>query len=142
MGNDFLQSLNLEEKKENEVKFLNSLVLAHMGDAVYEVYIRQYVLHKYGGYVNNIHKKSTKFVKASAQARIVHGLRDEFSEEEWGVIKRGRNNKSSTVPKNANISDYKYATGFEALIGYLYLTNKKERIEEIILKGIDILEEE
>lgn len=142
MENDFLKSLNLEGKTEREVRFLNPLVLAYVGDCVYEVYIRKYVLHKYGGYVNDLHKKSIGFVKAAAQAKIVHSIGDSFTEEEWSVIKRGRNNKSSTVPKNANIADYKYATGFEALIGYLYLIDKKERIEEIIVQGISILEEE
>ncbi|QEK13553.1 Mini-ribonuclease 3 [Crassaminicella thermophila] len=133
--------MDLEIKSEENIRFVSPLVLAYIGDAVYEVYIREYILHKYGGNVNKLHKIATKFVKASAQAKIVHMLEKELNKEEWAIIKKGRNQKSGSVPKNANLTDYKYATGFEALIGYLYLLGNKKRIKEIIKKGIQVIEE-
>lgn len=141
MDKDFINYMNLEQKSEQDVKFIPSLVLAYIGDAVYEVYIRQFIIYKYGGNVNKLHKLSTKFVKAGAQAKIVHALEEELSEEEWVIIKKGRNQKSGSVPKNADLIDYKYATGFEALIGYLFLLGKTKRIEEIIKRGVQIIEE-
>lgn len=137
---NFLKSFSLDGKTEDQVNFLNPLIMAYMGDIIYEVYVRNYILHKYGGTVNELHNKSTKFVKAKAQAFTVHNLEDELSEEEWSIVKRGRNQKSGSIPKNASLTDYKYATGFEALIGYLYLLKRKERLEEIIIKAIEIIE--
>ncbi|WP_184311932.1 Mini-ribonuclease 3 [Anaerosolibacter carboniphilus] len=141
MKKDFLASLGIEERTPEEIHFISPLVYAYIGDAVYEVYIRDYIINKYGGNVNTLHKIATRFVKAAAQAAAVHGLEHQLSEEEWSVIKRGRNQKSGSVPKNANLADYRYATGFEALIGYLYLMDKHERIEEIVEKAIAIIEE-
>ncbi|MFZ5966815.1 MAG: Mini-ribonuclease 3 [Bacillota bacterium] len=140
MNMDFLQVLGVPRKSEEEIQFTSPLVYAYLGDAIYEVYVRTYITCRYGGSVNDLHKIATRFVKASAQARIVRGLENELSTEEWNLLKRGRNQKSGSVPKNANISDYKYATGFEALIGYLYLMGQSERMEQIILRAIDIIE--
>ncbi|TCO75037.1 Mini-ribonuclease 3 [Marinisporobacter balticus] len=140
MDKNFIEYMNLAPKSEQDVKFVPPLVLAYIGDAVYEVYVRQFIIYKYGGNVNKLHKLSTKFVKAEAQAKIAHAIEEELSEEEWTMIKKGRNQKSGTVPKNADLTDYKYATGFEALIGYLYLLGKTKRIEEIVKRGIQIIE--
>lgn len=137
---DFLKSLELDSMTKEKVNFLNPLTMAYMGDIIYEVYVRNYILHKYGGSVNELHKISTKFVRARAQANIVHSLESELTEEEWSIVKRGRNQKSGSIPKNASLVDYKYATGFEALIGYLYLLKRNERLEEIIIKAIEIVE--
>lgn len=139
---DFLHSMGLEPKTEEQIQFMQPLVMAYVGDVIFEVFIRTYILHKYGGKVNDLHKIATKFVKAEAQAKIVHGLEHEFSEEEWVIIKRGRNQKSGSTPKNAALVDYKYATGFETLVGYLYLMQKNQRLEEIIKKAIRVIEEE
>jgi len=138
---DFLNPLNLDVMSEEELRTMSPLVFAYIGDAIYEIYIRTYIIHRYKVKVNELHKMSTKFVKAEAQARIVHTLEGELTEEEWKMVKRGRNQKSGTVAKNASISDYRYATGFECLLGYLYLSGKRERIEEIINKAIGIIEE-
>ena len=140
MEENFLRIFGLEKKTEEQIKFLNPLVLAYLGDAVYEVYIRTYILHKYGGTVNDLHRISTKFVKAGAQAKIVHAIEKAFLEEEWTIIKRGRNHKSGSVPKNASVTDYKYATGFETLVGYLYLMGKNERLEEILHGAVATIE--
>lgn len=142
MEKDFIKFMNLEPKSERDIQFVPPLVLAYIGDAVYEVYVRTYILHKYGGNVNQLHKIATRFVKAKAQAHIVHGFEEELSEEEWTMLKRGRNQKSGSIPKNASVTDYKYATGFETLVGYLYLLKRTERLEEIIKRSIEIIEKD
>ena len=137
---DLLEKLDMNIK-ESEARTLSPLVYAYVGDALYEIYIRYYIVSKYKVKVNNMHKNSTKFVKASAQAQIVHALTDYFTEDEWKMIKKGRNHKTSTVAKNASITDYRYATGFECLLGYLFITKKYDRVEEIVIKAIEIIEE-
>lgn len=138
---EFLSLLNLQSMGEEGLRTMSPLVFAYIGDALYEIYIRTYIIHKYKLKVNELHKMSTGFVKAQAQSKIVHALEAELTEEEWKMVKKGRNQKSGTVAKNASISDYRYATGFECLLGYLYLSGKKERVEEIINRAIEIIEE-
>ncbi|NBI08044.1 Mini-ribonuclease 3 [Senegalia massiliensis] len=116
---------------ERDVNMLSPLQLAYIGDAVYEVFIRRFLLEDKLLSVNELHKRAIEFVKAKAQSDIVHELMDVLTEEEIRVVKRGRNTKSQSVPKNANISDYRYATGFEALVGYLYLLDRQDRIKEL-----------
>ena len=122
-----------------DIVMLSPLQLAYIGDAVYELLVRTYLLQKKLP-VNKLHKATTGYVKAKAQANIVHTLEEALSEEEQAIVKKGRNAKSHTAPKNANIIDYKYATGFEALIGYLYLQKRDERITEIfeMISNMDI----
>ncbi|WP_455542191.1 Mini-ribonuclease 3 [Intestinibacter sp.] len=120
---------------------MSPLVLAYLGDTVYESYIREHLIRQnINRKVNNLHKLAIQYSKAKAQATIIHELEDELTEEEMKIFKRGRNQKSHTSPKNADIIDYKYATGFEALVGYLYLSEDKDRLEYIIKKGIEIIE--
>ena len=132
-----------ESIKMDKIKLItmSPLVLAYLGDTVYESYIREHLIRQnINRKVNNLHKLAIQYSKAKAQATIIHELEDELTEEEMKIFKRGRNQKSHTAPKNADIIDYKYATGFEALIGYLYLGGEKERLEYIIQKGIEIIE--
>ncbi|MCT4632084.1 MAG: Mini-ribonuclease 3 [Firmicutes bacterium] len=136
----FLELLDIETMSEEQVKLISPLKLAYIGDAVYEVYIRSYVVNKIKTNVNSMNKMAVKYVKAEAQAKVARGLKDLVSEKEWTILKRGRNQKSATVAKNASIGDYRYATGFEALIGYLYLSGNNDRIREIIKYSIDVLE--
>ncbi|AYD23398.1 Mini-ribonuclease 3 [Clostridioides difficile] len=120
---------------------MSPLVLAYLGDTVYETYIREYLIRQNTQRkVNDLHKLAIKYVKAKAQATIIHEIEIELTEEESKIYKRGRNQKSNTSPKNADIIDYKHATGFEALVGYLYLNNEIERLQYIINKGIKIIE--
>lgn len=112
------------------------LTLAYIGDAVYELVIRTKVVSESMSQVNKLHKRSSYFVKAETQAKIIRLLMDELSESEISIYKRGRNAKSYTVAKNASVTEYRTATGFEALIGYLYLSGKSERMEELIKLGI------
>ena len=132
-----------ESIKMDKIKLItmSPLVLAYLGDTVYESYIREHLIRQnINRKVNNLHKLAIQYSKAKAQATIIHELEDELTEEEMKIFKRGRNQKSHTAPKNADIIDYKYATGFEALIGYLYPSEDKERLEYIVKKGIEIIE--
>lgn len=116
---------------EIDERSLSPLQLAYIGDAVYELFIRTYIIGIKDAPVNELHNEVVKYVKAKAQADIIHSLEQNLTEEEWSIVKRGRNAKSGTVPKNANLQDYRYATGFETLIGYLYLEGNYKRIHEI-----------
>ncbi len=130
---------NLTEKNLTDIfgnKFLSpknysALTLAYIGDCVYELYVRGYLIQKSDQKVNLLHKTSTRFVCAKAQAELYHKIKDMLSEDETAVFHRGRNTKSH-VPKNAVVSDYRIATGIEALFGYLYITGKKDRISELL----------
>lgn len=130
------------ENKINE-KQLNSLALAYMGDAVYETYVRYHLLHLGQVKPHLLHKEATKYVSAKAQSKVLHQLMDEgyFTEEEIAIIKRGRNAKSGSVPKNTDVQTYRYSTAFEALIGSLYLAENKERLEDIIKKVLGIVDD-
>jgi ribonuclease-3 family protein len=115
-------------------KNINVLALAYLGDSIYEVYVRKYLISKHIEKVNELQKEATKFVSAKGQASILKDMMDNnfLTDEETGVVIRARNHKSHAAPKNTDIVTYKYATGLEALIGYLYLDNRLSRIEEII----------
>lgn len=127
------EQLNLTKKyKLGEAGQYSPLVLAYIGDAVYELYIRTFLVSKGNMPVHKLHKQATRYVKAKAQSDIIHGIEDQLTEEELIIFKRGRNAKSGTVPKNADITDYRHATGFEALLGYLYLNGKMERLMKLM----------
>ena len=132
-----LEDFRIKEYSKEEVKQLNPLQLALIGDAVYEIAIRNYVLSLDSGLsANKIHKKAINYVKAKGQSDIMHRIEDKLTEDEEYIFKRGRNPKSATVPKNADVRDYRIATGFEALIGYLYLAGEKERLLFILEESI------
>ena len=120
-----------------DIKTYSPLTLAYIGDAVYEIVIRTVLVEKGNAQVNKLHQRAIKLVKASAQSEIIEKLKEDLTEEELAVYKRGRNAKSYTMAKNANMSDYRRATGFEALMGYLYLTEQWERMLQLIKKGIE-----
>lgn len=135
-----LDDLREIEFSKDEARRLNPLQLALVGDAVYELYIRNYILANNRELsVHKIHVKAISYVKAKAQSTIIQNIEHILTEEELYVYKRGRNAKSGTIPKNAEVLDYRNATGFEALIGYLHLTGNKERISLILQKSIEIL---
>lgn len=138
----FLEKIDRRVLTDDEIKMMNALKLAYIGDAVYEVYIRTYVMNNYRSNVNTLNKKGVSFVKAAAQARIVEYLKPYLTDYEWSIVLRGRNQKVSTPAKNANIKDYKLATGFEALIGMLYLKDEKDRLQELIIHGIEHIDPE
>ena len=126
----------LFELEDTDIRTYSPLTLAYIGDAIYELVIRTILVEKGNTQVNKLHQRASKLVKASAQSAIIEKLKPYLTEEEMGVFKRGRNAKSFTMAKNASMSDYRRATGFEALMGYLYLTEQWERMLELIKIGI------
>ncbi|MBR5248179.1 MAG: ribonuclease III [Lachnospiraceae bacterium] len=122
--------------KETDVRSYSPLPLAYIGDAVYEVVIRTVVVKRANRAANELHKRTVRYVQAGTQAAMIEALLEELTEDEAAVYKRGKNAKSYTVPKNASIQDYRKATGFEALVGYLYLTGQTERMLYLVKRGI------
>lgn len=122
---------------KGDISQMSPLVWAYMGDAVYEKFIREYVIRQ--GLCKNglLHKKSIKYVSAKGQSQILKKIEDFLTDEEKDIVRRGRNSNPHSTAKNADIVEYKYATGFEALIGWLYLNEKEERLEEILKKCVE-----
>ncbi|EFU75740.1 Mini-ribonuclease 3 [Lachnoanaerobaculum saburreum] len=130
-----LKPFNIERKEATE---FSPLVLAYIGDAVYELIIRSILVSMGNRPVNKLNRDATSLVKASAQSEIIKLISDSLSDKEYTVFKRGRNSSPHTMAKNASMTDYKYATGFEALIGFLYLDNRCDRALELIKLGVDL----
>lgn len=127
--------------KNLDPKSYSPLGLAYIGDGIYEIIVRTIVLSDGNMSVNKYHKKSSAMVKASAQAEFYKNIEEHLSDSEMAVFKRGRNAKSGSVAKNANVIDYRVATGVEALFGYLYLDGQGERLLELAKLGLCIGEE-
>ena len=125
--------------KVENIKDINTTILAYMGDAVYEQAIREELIKRGSYNVNNLHYAATHFVKASAQSFIVKEIFDELTEDEQALVKRARNRKTATKAKNANPIDYKWATAFEALVGYLYLVEDENRLSWLLKKAISMI---
>ena len=123
--------------KDADVRSFSPLTLAYIGDAVYDLIIRTVVVERGNKAANLLHRHAVKYVNAGAQAAIIEALSEVLTQEELAVYKRGRNAKSHTAAKNASIEDYRKATGMEALIGYLYLSDRFERILELITLGLE-----
>ncbi|WP_018131260.1 Mini-ribonuclease 3 [Effusibacillus pohliae] len=117
-----------------------ALALAYLGDAVWELFVRQHLLALGEMRPHRLQQASVRYVKAKAQADILHFLLEDLSEEEAAVVRRGRNAKSRTVPKHADVIDYRHSTGFESLIGYLFLCGQHERLRELAGKAIEYVD--
>ena len=124
------------ELPDVDVRTYSPLVLAYIGDAVYEVMIRAKVINKGSIQVNKLHKRSAELVKAGTQAAMIRLLEEDLTEEEHAVYKRGRNAKSATMAKHATMVDYRTATGFEALVGWLFLEERFDRLTELVSLGL------
>lgn len=134
---NLLRQLETEfECKEVDVRAYSPLTLAYIGDAVFEIIIRTVIVERGNRPVNSLHKSTIQYVNATTQAQIIDSLLEELTEEELAVYRRGKNAKSYTMAKNASIIEYKKATGLEALVGYLYLLDKMERVIELVKKGL------
>ena len=135
--------LNMTDNKiiDNKKREINTTALAYLGDSIYEVYVREYILNTFSQNVDEMHKKAIKFVSAEGQhIAIKKMLEEEFlSGEEISLVRRAKNRKIYSKPKNVDTMTYKLATAFEALIGYLYLNGKKERCEEVVNYSINAL---
>ncbi|OON95873.1 MAG: ribonuclease III [Epulopiscium sp. Nele67-Bin005] len=117
------------------------LALAYIGDAIYETFVRTHIMQKGNTSVNKLHKMAKGFVCAEAQAEVYHAIEGILTEDELSVLKRGRNAKSASSPKNSDVRTYRCATGVEALIGFLYLDNQLERVQELMVFSINHLEQ-
>lgn len=133
----------MKQLRKEDVMQLNALALAYMGDAVLEQRIREHLLVSGRVKPNTLHKEATKYVSAKAQSNVVHRMMEEsyLTEEELAVFRRGRNAKSGSVPKNTDVRTYKNSSGFEAILGYLFLLEQHVRVNEIIDYAIEIVEE-
>lgn len=120
-----------------DIRTYSPLVLAYIGDGIYELLIRTLFVGQGNRQVNTIHKRASSLVKASAQAAMVTAIQEELTEEERQIFKRGRNAKTVSMAKHASMHDYRHATGFEALMGYLYLTGQMKRMTDLIKMGIE-----
>ena len=130
------------ELKDIDIINYSPLTLAYIGDGIYEIVIRTIIVDQANRQVNKIHKAASNLVKAHTQAEMIFAIMDKLTEQELAIYKRGRNAKAVTRAKNASMSDYRTATGFEALMGWLYLTNKSERMMLLIKEGLSIIEKE
>jgi len=129
-----------QDKLIRDPKQMNALTLAYMGDAVLEIRVRQHLIAAGEVKPNLLQRAAVRYVSAKAQAGIVSGIWERLTEEEQAVLRRGRNAKSATMPKNARVADYRLSTGFEALLGFLYLTGQEERLDEILSYSLDWVE--
>ncbi len=123
-----------------DVRAYSPLTLAYIGDAVYDLVIRTVVVERANRAANELHKRTVRYVNAGVQASMIEALSEELTEDEMAVYKRGRNAKSHTSAKNASIQDYRKATGFEALVGFLYITGQTGRMLYLIKTGIEKIE--
>lgn len=124
---------------EIDIRTYSPLALAYIGDAIYDLVIRTIVVERGNTSANKLHNKTVGYVNARIQAKMIEALSDELTEEEETVYRRGRNAKSFTTAKNASVIEYRKATGFEALCGYLYLTGQQERMLALIKKAVALV---
>lgn len=122
--------------KEVDIRTYSPLTLAYIGDAIYDLVIRTIVVERGNSSANKLHRKTVSYVNARVQARMIDALEEELTEEEKAVYHRGRNAKSYTSAKNASVTEYRKATGMEALCGYLYLQGRQERMLYLIREAI------
>ncbi|MEI3609465.1 Mini-ribonuclease 3 [Pseudogracilibacillus sp. SO10305] len=125
-------------------KQLNSLALAYIGDSVYELYVRNHVILTGKVKPNQLHHKTVQYVSGVGQAKVIHAWLEEelLTEEEAAIVRRGRNAKSHTIPKNISVADYRYATAFETLIGYHYLEGNDSRLNELMQLAVTYIDEQ
>lgn len=126
--------------EETDIRSYSPLTFAYVGDAVYDLIIRTVVVERANRSANALHKKTSSIVKAKTQSDMIEAVLQHLTEEEKEIYKRGRNAKPHTMAKNASVSDYRRATGFEALIGYLYLTGNFDRILVLVTEGLAALD--
>lgn len=131
-GMDLDQLLHIPPGKDPAL--MNPLVLAYIGDTIYDLYIRQMLIAKTNHRPHHLHAEASKYVSAQAQAQALHELLPELTEAEREIVRRGRNAKSGSIAKNAKVMDYRHSTAFECLLGYLYYSRQLERMNTLLLK--------
>ena len=132
----------LFEMQEVDIKTYSPLALAYIGDCVFDLVIKSIVLNKGNKQVQKLHKETSAIVQASSQSKMMRVIQEVLTEEEHTVYKRGRNSKTVSPAKNQSVTDYRRATGFEALMGYLYLKKEWQRMLELIKIGLEALDED
>lgn len=132
-----MEELIRRKRDEQEVNLLNPLVWAYVGDSVYELFIRTNLVNNSNEKVHKLHVNAIKFVKAAGQAKILKAIEDELTDEEKNIVRRARNTQNHHIAKNATQAEYAYATAFEGLIGYLYLTKQDERLKYILNRALE-----
>lgn len=138
MDEEILETIGSELPiRHGDLNTYSPLVLAYVGDAVFELYVRTLLVSKGNAPVNKLHRQSICFVRAKSQSDTIHKLLESLTQEEQDIVRRGRNAKSGTIPKNADVTDYKYATGFETLLGYLYLKEDYARLLELLKASVE-----
>ena len=128
--------------KKVDIREYSPLTLAYIGDCIYDLIIKTLVVNKGNKPVQKLHKETSTYVQAKAQSKMMRMLQEELTEEEHSIYKRGRNAKSVSPAKNQSVTDYRRATGFEAVMGYLYLQNDYARMMELVKMGLESLEED
>lgn len=131
-----MDAIIIPQKEKQDVQLMNPLVWAYVGDSVYELFIRTHLVNTTNLKVHQLHVKAINYVKAKAQAEMLENLKGILTDEEKDIVRRTRNTQNHHLPKNADPADYMYATAFEGLIGYLYLTKQEARLKEILDKCI------
>lgn len=132
MENDVFESINFESISKSESKNYNSLVFAFVGDAVFSLYVRTYYVKKSTAKAGILHSKTSNVVRAKTQALLLDKLMGVLNEDEISIAHHARNIHTKNIAKNSNIEEYKKSTSFEAILGYLFITNQKERLNEIL----------
>ncbi len=127
-----MEELIERRREEADVNMMSPLTWAYIGDCVYELYVREELINKSNLKPHKLHMEAIKYVKAKKQAEILQEILPKLTEKEQDIVRRGRNAENHHLPKNASVQEYMYATAFESLIGYLYLTKKDERLKEIL----------
>lgn len=141
VGFEFVSYMNeLFQMEEVDIREYSPLTLAYIGDCVYDLVIKSLVINAGNKQVNKLHQETSRLVQASAQSLMMRTMQEHLTEEEHAVYKRGRNAKSVSPAKNQSITDYRRATGFEALLGYLYLKKDYKRLLDLVKIGLDSLE--
>ena len=130
------------EMREADVKEYSPLTLAYIGDSIFDLIMKSLVVNEGNQPVQKLHLRTSRFVQASAQSRMMRVLQEELTEEEHAVYKRGRNAKSVSPAKNQSVTDYRRATGFEALLGYLYLKKEWKRMLSLVKMGLVSIEDD
>jgi len=136
-----LEELIKRNRDKTEVNMMSPLTWAYVGDAVFELYVRNHLVNQMKSKPHKLHLESIKYVKAKSQADLLASLQDELTDEEKDIVRRGRNTESHHTAKNATVEEYMYSTAFESLIGYLYLTKQDERLANILKRCVEIKEE-
>ena len=138
--NDYMKKVFAMQ--EVDIREYSPLTLAYIGDSIYDLIIKSLVINRGNKQVQKLHKETSSLVQASAQSMMMRAMQEELTDEERAVYKRGSNAKSVSPAKNQSITDYRRATGFEALIGYLYLKEDWKRMLDLVKIGLDSLEKE